>query len=690
MYPSRSPIFKSFILSFFALALLIPKISLAAKVDLYPHLSTLNFKTSNTAQRHYLSASGTHLAQLEGLEESIGEAAFFRLEEMIITSASKYAQRIIESPHAISVITREDIERTYARDIWDLFKFHPGTMHVYSFGFRSEVIIRGLPESFSPRILVLNDGVPLYDPTFGGMPWFFTPYFLPSIDRIEVIRGASSTLYGANAFSGVINIIPKKIPEGQSLYAYASGGNLEFTQEEFSWTRGVSDNVRFRLGGLFRHDNGFGGDNGDTQFDAQTLGQGMFDLEYDPSDSTHFKFYSYGKYNRAKEEFFGTYGQLNETISSALAGTRIQHDFDDNNSLSFQTSFLDREYNPNVQPPISNECFRRESNSDLQYIHRFGEKDTLVTGANYRLGGYNCLNFFGLPNNSQYVTITSFFINNDFRIMDDLILTMGGRYEYDSITESQLSGRANITYLPTDNHALRASFARAVRTPSLSEDRFNLSLATGAPFPPGTITTIIGNPNLKAETVLAGEFGYMGSFLDGRLNTDLQFYYNKVNDIITGQLISIDLTGTPPEVLVGFNPSGNARIYGVEASFDFQPFKWWKGAINYTFTKQTGFETGRFPKNIVNVKNRFAFDNGFSLQILFNWTGPYRFWDRSTSTSNSIGNLFKLDVTIAQKFYKDHFEVAAVGQNLVQSPHQEFSPLLQVDRAFYGVLSYRY
>jgi iron complex outermembrane receptor protein len=623
-------------------------------------------------------------------QETSGEAAFFRLEEEIVTSAAKYAQSISEAPSAIAVITKEDIRQSGTLDMTQLFRFTPGVMVVESSGtLAREVMVRGFPQRFSPRLLVLYDGTPIYTPLFSGVTWGFIPISLNSIDRIEIVRGASSTLYGANAFSGVVNIISKEIAPRQSFYAYGSGGNLQFTQEEFIWDRPLSEKMRFRLSGLFRHDNGYGANNGAGQFDGQLLGQGMFDLAVAFTDKTELKFYAYGRGARREEDLGGFLGNQRPDFFSLYTGFRFHHAFTDRHGLNAQANFHDLDQSGFTTTPSTHT--RREVSGEVQYTGRFGERDTLVAGINARHGGYSFLNF--LPAGLQRLRLASVYVNNDFKIRDNLILTTGGRYEFDSITEHQLSGRGNLTYQPFENHAFRVSFARAVRTPSVIEDRLNLRDVPGAapaPLPPTTLTDALGNPNLKSEAVLAGEFGYLGNFWNNRIRTNLQFYFNHISDLITLGVSRVDLTATPPRLTVNFNNRGSGQVYGVETEVAWKVFDWWQNSINYTLTRQRQFETGRFPKNLLNFKNRFVFKNGFSTELLFNWTSPYTFFNTLTATTSQLGHIFRLDARIAQKFFKDRFEISVVGQNLIDAPHSEEDPTRRVDRLFYGMLSFTY
>lgn len=625
----------------------------------------------------------------ETSRETEGEAAFFRLEEEIVTSAAKYAQKITEAPSAVSVITAEDIQRSGTLELIQVFRFTPGVMVVENNSLGRDMLMRGYPQSFSPRLLVLMDGFPLYTPLFSGVTWAFLPLSLPGIERIEIVRGASSTLYGANAFSGVVNIINKPVDKSGSFYAYASGGNLELTQEEFVWNRPLSDSIRFRFSGLFRHDDGYGAGNGNSQFDGQIVGQGMLDFEFDLSRDTQLKLAVYGK-GGTRKEVFGFLGQQRPEFFDLISGVRLSHALTPKQDLRFQFYFQEFRQSGFTSTPSTQT--RREFHSELQYTNHIADWTTLVAGASVRHGGYQFLNFTPLGG-LQRLTLGSVFVNEDFKILSNLILTVGGRYEFDSFTKNQIAGRGNLTYSPFVNQAFRVSVARAVRTPSVIEERLNLRDVAGtapAPLPPTTLTDALGNSNLKPESVLAFEFGYLGRFFDNRLSANLQFYFNKVYDFITLGVSRVDLTSTPPRLTANFNNRGDGDVYGIEAELGYDIAEWWRTSVNYTLTRQRRFETGNFPKNIVNFKNRFVFKKGFSAELLFNWTDNYSFFDVFAITANPIGDIFRLDVRLAQKFFKDRFEVAVVGQNLIDAPHAEFVAGNRIDRLIYGVLSFRY
>lgn len=639
-------------------------------------------------------------------EENVANLFNLSLEQLmdieVVTSASKYPQSILESPSAVTVITSEDIEKSGTLDMLELFRFVPGTLVVEENSNRAEVYIRGLPQTASGRLLVLVDGTPFYFSGDASINWRWLPVSLPNIERIEIIRGPSSTLYGANAFSGVINITSKEVKDQGSVSLRASGGNLQLNEEEIIWNRPVSDSVRFRASGKFRHDNGYGTNNGNSQFDSQTAGQGMLDVAWTLSPATRMKFFTYGRYLRDEEDI--AIAQFGAKSNSLLGGFRLDHNLSDRQSLGFWTSY--QRYNEDLEIPVPGLTITvHDINANLQYTNRFNERDTLVGGAAFRFARTRDLTFFTPP--FRNLELASLFINNDFKIRDNLILTTGGRYEYDNITDNQLSGRANLTYLPWTDHAFRVSVARAVRTPSLNEAYhfrlnspdfccpFVLPIPSTQPGDIGGFIDNLGNPNLKPESVLAIELGYQGECFQKRFHPNIQLYVNDIRNLIFQELTNVDLVSAPPHAVSTWQNGGDIQLYGVETDLNYKIFDWWRTGLNYSYSRQVGnlpanafnVRTGVFPRHLFNFKNRFVSRNGYSMELLFNYTGAYQFNDQGSTAA--IGRFFRLDARLAKKFINHPFELAVVGQNLIDSGHDEKFGT-RVDRRVYGTLIFSY
>ncbi|MCP4043706.1 MAG: Plug domain-containing protein, partial [Gammaproteobacteria bacterium] len=131
----------------------------------------------------------------------------------VVLSVTRLAQPLAETPASVTIIDREMIEASGARNIAELFRLVPG-MQVGSWnGHAFSVTYHGLSDQFSRRMQVLVDGRSVYSPDIGGVRWSYLPLALDDIARIEVIRGPNAATYGANSFLGVISISTRQTAE---------------------------------------------------------------------------------------------------------------------------------------------------------------------------------------------------------------------------------------------------------------------------------------------------------------------------------------------------------------------------------------------------------------------------------------------------------------------------------------------
>ena len=139
----------------------------------------------------------------EGLEGELVEDLFDRE----VVTASNFGQDPVESPSAITVITAEDIRLSGATSIPEVLALSPGIDVMFLTAGQADVSIRGFNRRLSNKVLVLIDGRSVYLDIIGSVVWESLPVTLEEIERIEIIRGPGSAIYGANAFGGVVNII---------------------------------------------------------------------------------------------------------------------------------------------------------------------------------------------------------------------------------------------------------------------------------------------------------------------------------------------------------------------------------------------------------------------------------------------------------------------------------------------------
>ena len=147
------------------------------------------------------------------VDRNIEELMKMDLEELLnvkISVASKFNEEQVLSPSNVTVFTKKEIERMGLRSLDELINFVPGfqSQKQVSYGNSSTIQVRGKPENgyLSKDVLVLKDGVRLNDYLTGGSSFITRSINIQNLEKIEIIRGPGSALYGSNAFLGVINL----------------------------------------------------------------------------------------------------------------------------------------------------------------------------------------------------------------------------------------------------------------------------------------------------------------------------------------------------------------------------------------------------------------------------------------------------------------------------------------------------
>src|SRR5688500_113635 len=149
-----------------------------------------------------------------------------RVEEVMVVTASRSEQQLHEVPAAVSVITSEDLENLPADDYGDILRTVPG-LNVTQISARDiQVTSRAATNSLATSQLVLLDGRTLYLDFFGFVMWDFLPVNLNEIKQIEVVNGPGSAVWGANAMTGVINLITKRPREMEGTSVILGAGDL--------------------------------------------------------------------------------------------------------------------------------------------------------------------------------------------------------------------------------------------------------------------------------------------------------------------------------------------------------------------------------------------------------------------------------------------------------------------------------
>ena len=157
-------------------------------------------------------AAGQHLAALADL-------SLEQLSDIVVTSASRREQRVVDAPWSIYVITSEDIRRSGVRTLPEALRLAPNLQVARADANQYAITARGFGNVLANKLLVMIDGRTVYSPLFSGVFWEARDVMLEDVERIEVLDGPQTTLWGTNAVNGVINVITRSASATQGRWS---------------------------------------------------------------------------------------------------------------------------------------------------------------------------------------------------------------------------------------------------------------------------------------------------------------------------------------------------------------------------------------------------------------------------------------------------------------------------------------
>jgi len=606
-------------------------------------------------------------AKAEDYEDYLG-LDLEALMNIEVVSASRRPQKISEAPNAMYVITEEDIKRSGAVDLPDLFRMVPGVDVVNVHGSCYGVSARGFNERYPKGMLVMIDGRSIYTSFFGGVFWENEEVFLEDIKQIEVIRGPGATIWGANAVNGVISIITKDPEDDQGFMVTGKVGTKHFRENVIRYSDSITDRLSFSLTGGYREDQGARGVN-DHRRAPKFTGR----LKYKLSDYSVIHFFAGVSENEMGLDLTTYTPRTGNQIRSDYQMLRLEHRFSDTSQFQLQA------YHSYSETHGDNKSIIIEGGKyDVEIQHSFllGERNQIVWGANYRTSAIDSM-FIQPETDHNY--ILGFFVQDEIKILDNLSFIAGIKHEKYSFTGGDLSPRGCILYTPWPDHHFRFSVARAFRTPSFAEDSFHYVQTLPPPLPPIPLFLVVGNKHLNPEKMLAYELGYR-TVLFKKIGLNLEFYYNELEDLYRN---------VERPFLVSWDNEYNAIAMGIEVAADFHVTSWWTLKASYTFqqveSKKDDEDENGTPKHKFNLGSSFTFKNGFSLDLRAHYVDETK-WSE-LSGDYKIDDYLRFDVRVSQKLFGDKLELSLTGQNLTDKLHPEISDELggyEIERLIYG------
>ncbi|GAB4349326.1 MAG: hypothetical protein Kow0099_32330 [Candidatus Abyssubacteria bacterium] len=628
--------------------------------------------------------------QTETLEEAYPKRELLFFEEVpIVISATKREQPITESPSSISIITAEDIRRSGATNIPDLLRRVAGLDVLRVTPSDAQISARGFNESNNNDMLVLIDGRSAYVDFFGIVVWDDLPIVLEEIERIEIIRGPGSALYGANAFSGVINIITKS-PE------QAKGTTLSATVGEFDtymWTfmnADVLDKWSYKVVSSWQETNSF--DDRDRNDHEMFKGNGLVRYEFDADQAIYFS----AGVNEGDGNTLTRVSRFDR--EGTLGYAKINYDYENWKFQAFY-NLLDIDVvaeGDTNERSIVNNVFDYEMQHTLEPL----DNHVITWGFNYR---HNRVTSHEIIGNDEQEDLLSLFVQDQYKALDNMAFTFGVRFDSHPLTGVHISPRASAVYEPWESHIFRASVARAFRNPSFVESFLDLNIAGGV------IAT--GNRDLDAEEMTSFELGYQTRFMDNRLQFKIDTFYNIVDEIIEFRQPDFNpVPPPPPPITFDFANEGRALAYGGEVSLEYHFSDRLQGYANYSYqelkAKSDGVqfqlnEEGELidssPRHKINVGLYGELKNGLNGSVDLNFVDDvtFGFFDPESQpvpfqpTEVELDDYTRVDVRLGYKFPDRDVAASLILQNAFDDEHREFPTGEEFDRqVFFQILAH--
>ncbi|MES2730338.1 MAG: TonB-dependent receptor plug domain-containing protein [Bacteroidota bacterium] len=533
-----------------------------------------------------LANSGYALAQTETPQKDISEKDLLEmsLEELMnvqVVSASKKSEKLFEAPLSASVLTREEIKKAGATSIMEALRLMPGLIVREETNGNYDIHIRGLdnvpPNSYpvyaaNTTTLVMIDNRPVYNYLQGGTFWESLPIDLNDIDKIEIIRGPSSTLYGPNAVSGVIHIITRKLDKngwnvvGNAQYGSLNtvvantsvgykfnpklsaiiSGNYQGRGRETSYYKVANDRFYntpdslYSASEMYRSTQSFPHPNRSMD----KYGINAF-VHFDPSDKVKLSLAT-GVQN---SEVQSAYGAL--VVSSLTTSTSNTQYVDVKSTvygLTGQFSYLKGKQDPGLGFTGSTFDFNTVDAS-LEYEMKV-KNFSLKPGLNYRKAIYDDTQYWdaskkqGLLSGKTQLDTYAGSLRAEYTAFAEKLRLVGGA-RIDKFTHPDkgfLSYQMAASFKPAADHLVRAVFSRAYRSAFMYDTYLNglNKIPLAAPgLPPGSYiqVNLMGNTNLEILHSDMIELGYRGKLAEN-ISLDVEVYSittKNYTDVIVGK-----------------------------------------------------------------------------------------------------------------------------------------------------------
>jgi iron complex outermembrane receptor protein len=610
---------------------------------------------------------------------ALGEAAdltALSLEDLAqtkVTSASKFEQPTLQAPSAVTVITRDDIRRYGYRTLADIMRALPGVFvsHDRIYGLAG---IRGFlpPGEYGSRLLLMVDGYRLndnvYDQAVVGSEF---PLDVDLIERVEFVPGPSSSLYGSNAFFGVLNVVTRR---GDAVDGLEVSGSWE---SHDTWRGRATYGGRIGETGSFLVSGTAGDSQGDDlyfpEFDDPSLNDGWARGADWEDRRLFFSSFHYGGWSgmlgysdRDKGVPTGIYGiDFNEPgnhsddtlLYGDLRYTALVGDKREATGRLYFGSYdydADWYYAQSGYPTNRDEARGRWVGAELKIVDSSFSSQLLVYGIEYQSNRRQDQKNFDVE--AVYVDsrldsdVLSLFVQDEITLSPEWLLNLGLRYDRPSLSDPQWSPRVAAIWRPDSLNAVKLIYGRSFRAPNVYE-LFYADAQLQAQ-----------NPNLKPEEIQTVELDW-DHYLDVQTRLGARAYFYRVDDwIVAGE---------------ASDGSGRTQFRNLETvegtGLELEAERLWQSGARVRASYALQSVPGRIhgvlnqaPQNLFKLNAAaplgvFGLEAGFELQYV----------DQRTTLSGEVDDYLLANATLLRRGGKGEPEVSFSVYNLFDEEYRD-------------------
>lgn len=559
---------------------------------------------------YLIVASTLLLLALSGAAAELSENDYFSELPTVLT-VSRLAQPLNETPGAVTVIERETIRRSGARELADVLRLVPGYLVSGHNGANPTASYHAPLDDYGIRNLVLIDGRPVYSAYYlGGTANGMMGVLLEDVERLEVLRGSNSAAYGANAMFGVINVITRDAQDTHGVMVSISegGGGLRDNYARIGWGDPAAS---FRLTTGRRSDGGYA-----HAYDDKIVSQLHFRGDLRPAADQELLLAA-GLVERSSGEGFVDQ-PTNPARTSVWRNVHLlgqwRHQSAPGEELKLAASFNEETLREHFTYPydssviVSGDGHGRRVNLELQRQSQLTAQLRAVWGVGYK---YEDAVSYPLYHTDKPVALHEerLFANLEWRPHPQWLINASGFAAHHSRIGGYFTPRLMTNFLLTPEHTLRFGLTDAVRAPTLFE------LASDVRFYPQDVSGLLAAGKLleallalahqpfllyqasgeaKPERLKVVEFGYFGNLREWRLTLDVRAYLEKMDDFLAkvrrlnvpGYVTPSNPFGIPAGQPIPVQDFGNMpgfRSHGMEYQLRWQPFQTTEIWLNQSF-----------------------------------------------------------------------------------------------------------